>query len=205
MPYKRPMTKEENLPWYEYVYDEYYDCIICPLYHVLSYSTTNHEGYREYKSKSYICKTCPVRSRCTMSQDCTKLVTHHVWKDYLELAEDIRHSNRGKQTYALRDQTIERIFADAKEKYAMRYTPYRGLNQVTNWVRLKFAAMNLEKLALGKWKASHSSPFSWLLKSIFCSYSAVLYEEPTFRLMKSGFFDNLKYQLYIQSWYLTFG
>ena len=26
LPYKRPMTKKDNLPWYEYVYDEYYDC-----------------------------------------------------------------------------------------------------------------------------------------------------------------------------------
>ncbi len=27
LPYKRPMTKKGNLPWYEYVYDEYYDCV----------------------------------------------------------------------------------------------------------------------------------------------------------------------------------
>lgn len=30
LPYKRPMTKKGNLPWYEYVYDEYYDCVLCP-------------------------------------------------------------------------------------------------------------------------------------------------------------------------------
>ena len=54
--------------------------------------------------------------------------------------------------YALRSQTIERVFADAKEKHAMRYTPYRGLTAVTAWVKLKFAAMNLKKLALHKWR-----------------------------------------------------
>ena len=37
----------------------------------------------------------------------------------------------------------------------MRYTPYRGLSQVTNWVRLKFATMNLKKYALHRWKRSH--------------------------------------------------
>ena len=42
------------------------------------------------------------------------------------------------------------MFADAKEKHAMRYTPYRGLAAVTNWVNLKFAAMNLKKLAIHK-------------------------------------------------------
>ena len=40
------------------------------------------------------------------------------------------------------------MFADAKEKHGMRYTQYRGLTQVTNWVKLKFAAMNLKKLAI---------------------------------------------------------
>ena len=55
------------------------------------------------------------------------------------------------QLYKCRKETIERVFADAKEKHAMRYTQYRGLAQVTNWVKLKFAAMNLKKLAVWKW------------------------------------------------------
>ena len=151
LPYKRPMTRKGNLPWYEYVYDEYYDCVLCPQSKVLSYATTNREGYREYKSKSYICKSCPVRERCTQSRQCTKTVTRHVWQDYMERAEDVRHSPLGKATYTLRSQTIERVFADAKEKHAMRYTPYRGLTAVSTWVKLKFAAMNLKKLAIHKW------------------------------------------------------
>ncbi len=139
MPYKRPMTKRGNLPWYEYVYDEYYDCILCPHNQVLHYSTTNREGYREYKSRSYVCQSCSDLIQCTSSSQCTKVVTRHVWKEYIERAEDIRHSPLGKSTYARRSQTIERVFADAKEKHAMRYTPYRGLAAVTKWVKLKFA------------------------------------------------------------------
>ena len=46
-----------------------------------------------------------------------------------------------------RKETVEWVFADAKEKHAMRDTQYRGLAQITNWVKLKFAAMNLKKLA----------------------------------------------------------
>lgn len=37
----------------------------------------------------------------------------------------------------------------------MRYTQYRGLAQVTNWVKLKFVAINLKKLAVWKWSARH--------------------------------------------------
>ena len=49
---------------------------------------------------------------------------------------------------------IERVFADAKEKHDMRYTYHRGLAAVTRWVRLKYAAMNLKKLANWSWKNS---------------------------------------------------
>ena len=44
LPYKRPMTKDGFLKKYEYVYDEYYDCYICPNNKALNYSTTNKEG-----------------------------------------------------------------------------------------------------------------------------------------------------------------
>ena len=78
--------------------------------------------------------------------------TRHIWADYIEKAEDIRHTPEYKDIYDKRKETIERVFADAKEKHAMRYTPYRGLAQVSNWVKLKFAAMNLKKYAKHRWK-----------------------------------------------------
>ena len=155
LPYKRPMTKAGFHEWYKYVYDEYLDIVICPEYKSLQYSTTTRDGYREYKSLSYQCGNCPTRNLCTESQSCQKVVTRHIWADYIERAEDIRHSPEGKGSYKLRSQTIERVFADAKEKYGMRYTPYRGLKRVSMWVRLKFAAMNLKKLAMWRWKKGH--------------------------------------------------
>ena len=147
-PYKRPMGKDGFFRPGEYIYDEYYDCILCPENHVLSYSTTNRDGYREYKSKPYICENCPSRKQCTNSRACQKVVTRHIWEDYMEWVEDYRHTPEYKELYTHRKETIERVFADAKEKHGMRYTPYRGLAQVTKWVRLKFAALNLKKLAI---------------------------------------------------------
>lgn len=52
------MTKEGFFKKYEYVYDEYYDCYICPNNEILKYSTTDREGYKEYKSNQNICKKC---------------------------------------------------------------------------------------------------------------------------------------------------
>ena len=159
-PYKRPMTKQGFFKKYEYVYDEFYDCIICPNNQVLRYSTTNKEGYREYKSSPDICKSCPYRSQCTESKSCQKIVTRHVWEEYMERAEDVRHSPKGKEIYALRCQTVERVFGDAKEKHAMRYTQLRSKAKVRMQVLLTFACMNLKKLA--KWKKKNG-PFSHIL------------------------------------------
>ncbi len=134
-----------------YVYDIYYDCVICPKDRVLDYATTNREGYREFKSKGYICENCPSLGECTGSAKHEKLVTKHIWDEYLDLSDDIRHTPKYKALYEKRKETIERVFADAKEKHGMRFTLFRGLAQVTNWVRFKFAAMNLKKYAIHRW------------------------------------------------------
>ena len=159
--YTRPKTKDGNHPWYTYVYDEYFDDVICSEYRALHYSTTNRAGYREYKSRSYLCNECPTRAMCAQSAKCEKTATRHIWQRFVKMTEDVRHTPRYRDIYKLRQQKIERVFADAKEKHSMRYTQYRGLAQVTNWVNLKFAAMNLKKLAAWKWKRKKSlSDFS---------------------------------------------
>ena len=91
----------------------------------------------------------------------------HIWQDYVEMAEHVRYMPVYKELYRLRKEKIERVFADAKEKHGMRYTQYRGLAQVTNWVKLKFAAMNLKTLAPLQWNGplppldrGHSNPYS---------------------------------------------
>ena len=150
MPYKRPMTQNGFFKKYDYVYDEYYDCYICPNDQILKYSTTNRDGYKEYKSNSKECKNCIFLNMCTNSKDNTKVILSHLWEEYMEKVEDIRHTTGIKELYSLRSQTIERIFADAKELHGMRYTQYRGLSKVKNEITLKFACMNLKKLAIIK-------------------------------------------------------
>ena len=156
--YTRPKGKKDGHPWHEYVYDSYYDDVICPEYKALHYATTNRDGYREYKSRRYICADCPTREQCTSNVKNEKIVTRHIWSDYVEMAEDARHTPKYKNLYKKRQEKIERVFADAKEKHGMRYTWYRGLAQVTKWVKLKYAAMNLKKLAIWKWKNIHGTP-----------------------------------------------
>ena len=58
MPYKRPMTKQGFFRKNDCAYDEYYDCYICPNNQILKYTTTNRDGYKEYKSDKKICVGC---------------------------------------------------------------------------------------------------------------------------------------------------
>ena len=94
------------------------------------------------------------------------MVQRHIWKDYEDLADDARYVPEYQTLYKRRKETIERVFADAKEKHAMRYTQYRGLAQVTKWVKLKFVAMNLKKLARWKWNDYTLFLFSLLFSPI---------------------------------------
>ena len=134
-PYKCPQTKEGFFKKREYVYDEYFDCYLCPQNQILKYTTTNREGYREYKSDPRVCQNCPCRQFCTLSKNKTKVVVRHVWAKYLEEAEHLRHVPKVRDTYKKRKETIERVFAEAKERHCLRYTNYRGLAKVKGSVR----------------------------------------------------------------------
>lgn len=151
-PYKRPMTKKGFFKKYEYIYDEYYDCYLCPNNQILKYSTTNRNGYREYKSCSEICATCPYLSQCTESKNHVKIVTRHIWEEYMEKCEDIRHTTGKKQLYELRKETIEGIFGTAKENHGFRYTQMYGKARMEMKVGLTYLCMNLKKLAKMKQK-----------------------------------------------------
>ena len=146
-PYKSPMTKDGFFKKYEYVYDEYNDCYLCPANQILKYTTTNRDGYREYKSCPQICEKCEYLSQCTASKDHRKVIMRHVGEKYMEVCEDIRHSEGMKELYSHRKETIERIFGTAKENHGFRYTQMYGKARMRMKVALTFGCMNLKKLA----------------------------------------------------------
>lgn len=178
-PYKRPMTKEGFFKKYEYSYDEYYDCYICPDNKILKYSTTNRDGYREYKSSAKDCEKCPYREQCTESANHVKVVTRHIWEEYLEICEDYRHTEGNKDLYDKRKETIERIFGTAKEFHGFRYTNMVGKARMEMKVGLTFACLNLKKLARILWKKrGNTSPITKLLGcvKIFISYLQIIFK-----------------------------
>ena len=143
--YGRPKTKQGFFPKYEYVYDEYYDCYICPNNQILHYATTNRDGYREYRSCGTVCAGCPYLAQCTNSKQHIKTVTRHVWADDLEEMEENRHTYGIRECYKLRKENIERDFALAKELHGFRYTQEYGQARMAWKAALTFACINLKK------------------------------------------------------------
>ena len=146
-PYKSPMTKKGFFKKKEFQFDRDQECYVCPMGEKLKYSTTDRNGYREYKSDPKICEGCPCISQCTLGKNHQKLVMRHIWEDYLEACEEVRHTKEGKETYEKRKETIERVFGTAKERHGLRYTNQIGKDKMAMKVGLTFACMNMKKLA----------------------------------------------------------
>ena len=164
LPYTRHHGKKDGYKPWDYSYDIVHDQFICPQGEILRHTTTDRDGKRIYRSTPKNCRECPCKSLCGANEKGQKLFSTHIWQEYLDIVEQLRKTEQGKRIYAMRKETIERVFADAKEKHAMRYTHHRGLARVTSWVRLKYAAMNLKKLAIWSWK-----------DSIFSQYFAIIW------------------------------
>lgn len=172
LPYTRPKGRKEGYKPWDYQYDPAKDCFICPRGQVLRHTTTDKDGKRIYRSTPRNCKDCPCKAMCGANEKGQKVLTTHIWQEYLDIVEQLRKTERGKAIYAMRKETIERVFADAKEKHAMRYTHHRGLAAVTRWVRLKYAAMNLKKMAIWSWKNSFFASFFTFITYQYAKYPA---------------------------------
>lgn len=173
-PYKRPMTKKGFFKKYDYVYDEHYDCVICPENQILKYKNTTREGYKHYISNSEICQKCPSLKKCTESKVYEKTYTRHVWQEYIEISEDYRHTPEYREEYKMRSKTIERLFGDLKEKHSMRYTQLKGLKKNKDQLMTVLACMNLLKLARFKSrrdKTAKVSSFFSKFQQIFRIYN----------------------------------
>ena len=104
-----------------------------------------------YKSDPKDCRDCPFINQCTHSKNQTKVIHRHLWEKYLEQSEEIRCTDQFKEIYPQRKQTIERVFADDKERHCLRFTRVRGLKKNRHNASIIFACHNLERL--GRWKA----------------------------------------------------
>lgn len=148
MGYRRPNKGKGLLRKSAFSYEKDSNSYRCPQGQSLQYSTTNRDGYHEYKSDPAICRNCPLLKQCTRSKNQTKVLTRHVFEQAKEAANQTRLSAWGKKIYQRRKETVERSFADAKQHHGHRYARFRGLQNVQMQCLMAGTAQNIKKMAL---------------------------------------------------------
>ncbi len=146
--YRQPNHGEGLFAKRKFQYAPELDVYICPNGQLLSYRTTNREGYRQYHSDAGECGECRLRQQCTRSRNMVKVVTRHVWQAARDRVDGHRLEPRGKKIYTRRKETVERSFADAKQLHGHRYARMRGLTNVREQCLLAATAQNIKKIAL---------------------------------------------------------
>lgn len=146
--YRRPNHIKGRLYKRDYVYDSTQDGYRCPGGQLLTYRTTNREGYREYRSDPDLCRACPLLGQCTSNAQAVKSVFRHVWEEYKEKVDSHRLTKEGRVIYKRRKETVERSFADAKQLHGHRYIRMRGLLRAQEQCLLSAACQNMKKMAL---------------------------------------------------------
>ena len=101
-------------------------------------------GYITYRSEKKKCDTCPLRGNCLSKTANTKTVVKHIWQEKLDEVERIRLIEYWSRYYPQRSRTIERVFADAKEKHGLYDFKY-----IDNYSLLEKAALYRESKKMG--------------------------------------------------------
>lgn len=148
MGYRRFGKRNKDVPRSQFQYESETDVFACPMGCILEYATTDREGYRHYKSNPEDCAVCPLRDQCFSAKQKQKVLTHHIWEEYKDIARENKRTRTGKKLYKVRCSTIERSFADAKELHGYRYARFRGLKSVQMQAYLTAACQNMKKIAL---------------------------------------------------------
>ena len=183
LPYSRPKTRKENREMYrpqDFVYDEAFHCVLCPMDEVLPYTTTNRHGYREYTSDPEICIQCPELTRCTRSKNHQKKSLVHIYYDTIEYCKDIEHNLTFRERYRQRKYTVERSFAQAKECHGFRFTQMVGHQAMEMKTAMTYSAMNIKKLVNILDKREKSGRYSLLKKWILTFYSSFFISNPIY-------------------------
>jgi transposase len=139
----------------QFVFEPETDGYRCPQGQLLTYATTDRNGYKHYRSDPSLCRDCPLLASCTANAKAERTITRHVWADARERTDANRKTARGKAIYKRRKETVERSFADAKQLHGHRYARFRGLIKVQWQCLLAASAQNIKKIAMAVTKATN--------------------------------------------------
>ena len=86
MGYRRFGNPNKEVPKSKFKYVEETNVFACPMGSTLEYVRTDREGYRQYKSDPTDCVVCSLRDKCFPKKQKQKVITHHIWEEYKDIA-----------------------------------------------------------------------------------------------------------------------
>lgn len=72
----------------------------------MRHTTTNKDGKRTYRSTPKNCKDGPCKALCGANEKEQKILTTHIWQEYLDIVEQLRKTEQGKELYVMRKKPL---------------------------------------------------------------------------------------------------
>jgi hypothetical protein len=150
----------------DFVYEAATDTYRCPNGATLTYRGNNYvTGVRSYAAPAAVCRSCPLRARCTTSTTGRRL--NQSFDDtYRAQARQLQTTDGYKRALRKRQVWVEPLFGEAKDWHGLRRFRVRGLWKV-NCEGLRIAAgQNLKRwLSRMGWGRRHGPASSLDLAS----------------------------------------
>ncbi len=142
----------------DFRYDAESDVYICPHnaeLHLVPSGCTDH--YLQYRAKASICKSCPLKAKCTTSKTGRRL-SRHVAEEYLERVRTYHTTEPYKKAMRKRSVWVEPLFAEGKDWHGMRRYRLRRLWRVNCEALVRAAGQNLKRLLKKRGWGRHPWP-----------------------------------------------
>lgn len=147
IPYVCPKGRKTEFGKRKFDYYFEIDQYMCPNKKMLIPWNISKDGNIQYAIHKDECGNCKYKEKCIKNY-AFKVITRNIYEDCMQIARNYRLSKEGKELYAQRKETIERVFAEGKELHGMRYTRFKGLKKNFNIRALFYACLNIKKYAL---------------------------------------------------------
>jgi transposase len=146
-PQAKTYTGDKYYSVEDFEYDEAKDLFVCPAGKLLKHVYMEKErGRRIYRALRSACRSCPLKSRCTSSQQRhLKVTADHA--GLVKLRADSK-TESFKKLYRTRAPVIEGVFAEAKQWHSLGRAWRRGLSKMRVQCLLIAAVLNFKRLAV---------------------------------------------------------
>ena len=150
---RKSASGERQIPRSEFTYDATSNSYTCPAGHTLPYTERQRQHrfggrtldqYR-YECSAVHCQACPLASRC-LAGGKARTIRRMEGEELLEAQRTKMERDDVKARYALRGQTVERSFGDAKGNRRLERFHGRGKSRARTETGLLVLAQNLQLL-----------------------------------------------------------